>query len=500
MDGSPEGIPTDNQKRGGASSSRAMDELFKFDGPPEQFLSKLLATQCRRVKADSAVLIRPGEGNQPELLSTCPRVDAGGTSLDWIDKAEAPFRRAMNSGEAVIVKEDSTSKDNGKPQSYLIALPLENEGVFRAAAVFRVRSRTPQKLLLCHARLEATSLLLNHHERGLMMTVQQEGMHRLRGVLEVLDVVNRPKRFLGAAMALCNEIAARLGCRRVSLGILDGRCVQVRAVSHTDTFSREMRVVQAIEAAMEECLDQDLEIIYPAADAAIYTSRAVKRLSERHGPSVVLSLPMRDDGEVCAVMTLERPPGKPFDKLDEIETVRLICDLCAPRILDLKESDRWMGARLASWGRQHVGLLLGHEYTWIKIGAALVFFMAVLLATVKGDYRVDTAFALEARNQQVVVAPFDTFSKSVLVEPGDRVEAGKTILGTLETAELRLKLAALKAEQLGYQKQMTASMRDRKTAEAQIAQAQSDKVAAQIRMIEKKIEQAGPGGADQRAG
>ena len=50
--------------------------------------------------------------------------------------------------------------------------------------------------------------------------------------------------------------------------------------------------------------------------------------------------------------------------------------------------------------------------------------------------------------------------------------------------------AALKAEQLGYQKQMAASMRDRQTAEAQIAGAQSDKVAAEIRLIERKIDQA----------
>ncbi len=53
-----------------------------------------------------------------------------------------------------------------------------------------------------------------------------------------------------------------------------------------------------------------------------------------------------------------------------------------------------------------------------------------------------------------------------------------------------MRLAALKAEQLGYQKQMTAAMRDQKTAEAQIARAQSDKVAAEIRLIKMKIEQA----------
>jgi biotin carboxyl carrier protein len=176
--------------------------------------------------------------------------------------------------------------------------------------------------------------------------------------------------------------------------------------------------------------------------------------------------------------------------VEEIETVRLICDLCAPRLLDLRQSERWFGARAASQAREYMGSLLGPEHTWAKVGAVMVFLMAVFFTTAKGDYRINAAFAFEARHQQVVVAPFDTFTKSVSVEPGDRVEGGKTILGTLETSELRLKLAALKAEQLGYQKQMAASMRDRQTAEAQIAGAQSDKVAAEIRLIERKIDQA----------
>jgi multidrug efflux pump subunit AcrA (membrane-fusion protein) len=51
-------------------------------------------------------------------------------------------------------------------------------------------------------------------------------------------------------------------------------------------------------------------------------------------------------------------------------------------------------------------------------------------------------------------------------------------------------LAAVKAEQLGYLKQMSAAMRDGKTAEAQIAQAQSEKSAAEMRLLERHIEQA----------
>ena len=434
--------------------------------------------------------MRLGEANRIEALAAYPNPDTNGNSLKWIAKAEKSFRRVMKSGETVIAQEKSTSQEGNKSRNYLVVIPIQNGGAVRAAAAFRIKAKSRYQLLLSHARLETTSLLLNHHEMRLTTKMHHEAMNRLRRVLEVLDVVNKSKRFLSAAMALCNEIATRLSCSRVSLGILKGRYVRVRAMSHTDTFGREMDVVQAIEAAMEECLDQDVEVIHPKGEAAMYADRASAKLSVCHGPSNVLSLPIREDGNVMAVMTLERSPKQPFNRLEEIETIRLICDLCSPRLLDLFRSDRWIGARMASRARKHAGMLLGHEHTWAKLGGVLVFLMAVFLATAKGDYRIKTAFALEAQNQQAVVAPFDTFTKSVSVEPGDRVEAGKSILGMLETSELRLKLAALKAEQLGYQKQMVASMRDRKTAEAQIAQAQSDKTAAEIRLIEKKIEQA----------
>ena len=53
-----------------------------------------------------------------------------------------------------------------------------------------------------------------------------------------------------------------------------------------------------------------------------------------------------------------------------------------------------------------------------------------------------------------------------------------------------MQLAAAKAEQMGYLKQADAAMRDGKTAEAQIAQANADKAKAQIDLLVHRIEQA----------
>jgi multidrug resistance efflux pump len=117
----------------------------------------------------------------------------------------------------------------------------------------------------------------------------------------------------------------------------------------------------------------------------------------------------------------------------------------------------------------------------------LLLFFAVFLSFAKGAYRVEAPFVFETTLQQTIVAPFDAYIKSVSVEPGDEVNAGETVLGELEVSELRLELAALKAEQLGIEKEIAAAVRDMKTVEAQIARAEGKQTAAKIALLEDRL-------------
>jgi multidrug efflux pump subunit AcrA (membrane-fusion protein) len=159
-------------------------------------------------------------------------------------------------------------------------------------------------------------------------------------------------------------------------------------------------------------------------------------------------------------------------------------------LVNLYEYARWIGATIAIKARNSLAELLGPKHTWIKIMAILCFAAILFLIFAKGQFRPDAPFVLEATYQQVVPAPFDGYIKHVDVEVGDMVEGGSSILGGLDTAELRLSLAAAKAEKVSYLKQASAAMRDGETAQAQIAQANADKVQAQIELLEYQIGQA----------
>jgi len=467
---------------------KTMSELQRTDGTFNRILTQVLG---RQVQATDGAILRPVDDRNLSLLAAFPPSDNNSTQPKWIAPALDTCRDVLSSGNAAVVPAAPQRGSRAATGSHTIVVPIKKKDIVRAVAAFRVPEENPQNLASIKKQLENTSLLLDYCELILTQNKNRKAIERLSLVLDVVAVCNQAAHFTSTAMALCNTLAEKLHCHRVSLGVLEGRYVRVHAISRTDTFRREMRLTQDIEAAMEECLDQDLEIIFPAAEPGVtFVLRAARQLSEQQGPAAILALPMRRNGKPVAVLLLERASDQPFEDLNEIEAVRLVCDLCAPRLMELREHDRWFGARLAAALRKRVGSILGPRHTGLKLGAGLVFLAALFLVFAKGDYRIDAPFVFEAAVKQSVVAPFDSFIKRVAVDPGQTVEAARTILGELESADQRLQLAALKAEQLGYRKQRAAAMRDGKTAAAQMAAAQTEKLAAQIRLIERNIEQA----------
>ena len=372
---------------------------------------------------------------------------------------------------------------------HLVMIPLGAGQGVQGAAAYLVQTRDQRALAGSQERLELTISLLSLYQMRLMLGQRQASLQRLREGMETLSAVNGQKRFAGAAMAFCNEIASRWQCDRVGLGFLKGRYVHLRAMSHTEKFSRKMKLVQDMESAMEECLDQDVEVFYPSETEVSFVNRAAGDLSKRHGPTSVLSLPLRSEGEVVAVLTAERPWDQPFGT-DEIESLRLVCELCTARLANLHEHDRWFGAKAAAGVRKGMGLVVGPKHSWAKLIAILVLAVIIFLVFVRGKYKADASFVLEATNRRVVPVAFSGYIKTVEVEPGDTVIAGQTVLATLRTDELRLELIDARAQREGLLLEVAAASREGEIARAQMAQARVEQAQAQIELLGYKISQA----------
>jgi multidrug resistance efflux pump len=467
-----------------------MERLGRFQGPPQAFLTNLLAVQCHLVSAAGGAILRPGGSGSFDVLAVWPLLREGQTAPSWLAHASEAAGQVMQRGQTTVqALHDAADLYGAEAGKHLVLVPLRQEGDKQAGiAAFCIESGDIQFIGDSKDKLELTASLLSLYEMRIALQRRQNDLRRLRQSMEVLAVVNEQRRFQAMAMSLCNDLASRWECDRASIGFLKGRYVKLKAMSHTEKFSRKMQVVQDIESAMEECLDQDQEILVPASDEATYVARCAQTLSSKHGPTSVLSIPLRVEGEPVAVVTLERPVDMPFVS-EDIESLRLGMNLITPQLTTLHTTDRWFGARWAGRLKKGLGLLIGPKHTWAKLAAVGLIGLICFMTLVKGQYSAQGDFALETVERAVVSSPFDGSLKEIRVEPGDPVKKND-ILGILETDMLEADLAMAEAREMQYRVEADIAQRDGKEAERKIKLALADKEAASAAKLRLEISKA----------
>ncbi|MCE5278439.1 MAG: HlyD family efflux transporter periplasmic adaptor subunit [Planctomycetaceae bacterium] len=477
---------------GSAELSGALDlveRLRRFNGPAQQFLLELLTVQCRLSAASAGAILRRNDAGTVEVAAVYPPPPPEAPAPAWLATAAQLAPQTLAKGRTSLHALHQGSELYGQNAAqHLLVMSVSTDNCSPATAAFLIESSDSRVLAAARQRLELSASLLSLYEMRLAQQRREGDFARLRAAMEVLSAVNAHERFAATAMALCNELAARWQCHRVSVGFLKGRYVILTATSHTEKFSRKMKLVQDIEAAAEECIDQDVEVLYPAPEGASYVSRACGELARRQGPSSVLALPLRRAGRPEAVLVLERDFEKPF-VLDEAETLRLVLDLSSARLIALRETDRWAGARIASSAYRGLGGVLGPKHTWAKLAAAGVLAAVLCLIFVQGDYQAQASFMTEAAQRRVITAPFDGYLEKTFVEPDSRVEAG-AVLAQLETRDLQAQLRRAVTESAKFTKQADVAMAEGKTAEAQIARENAAAAGVEAELLGDQIKRA----------
>lgn len=459
-------------------------------------VQSLLEQLCAITPADQGGLFRVADGasERVDVLAAYPPLINGRATPAWLAAAAHTAKTAIDERATVELPRaalPTTLAETLSDDAAMVATPISVDGSQSpvVAAAFLVRAPDDAERARQRSRIELVSGLLTLFELRAVARQSRNATQRMEQAMALISAVQEHSRFAAIAMAFVNEVATRLQAERVSLGFVRGRFARLTALSGTEKFARKTQLAQDIESAMEECIDQDVEVMYPNDSQQPVVTREAQELSDKHGPMHIIAAPLRDKGAPVGALLVERAMDKPWSQ-DEVDMLRLSLDLASPRLVELRERDKWFGARLAAGARTALAKVVGPEHTWIKIAAALGFAVIVFLALAKGAYRVGADFVVEAAVLQVAPAPFDGFLESVHVEVGDEVVADETVLATLDTAQLRLQLAALRAGQAGYEKQAATHRRDGEVAESQMALAQADEAQAQMDLIEAQIAQA----------
>lgn len=462
-------------------AAQVIVSLGDYEGSADAFFAALIRAQAGLPGIACGAIVRCNSASEVDVLAVDPPLVAGGAP-PWLVRAVELAPECVESGERIEVE------DVGRMGRVVVLLPLPRESGFGGAGVYVIESDEGEARNTAMERLAMTLALIPPVMRRL---------HRASGAgtspvivesVRVLAAVNQQLKARGAAMTLCDHIAAAWGCERVSLGVMRDRSVHLLAMSHTEHVVRKTRLVSDIEAAMEECADQDTEILHPPASGRAVVSRQTRELADRHGSACVLSLPLRRGGEVCAAITLERSEGV-FTE-EGIIALRLLCELVSPRLLELEERDRWVGARAGLWARRMGALVVGPTHTWAKLLAVAIAVFIGFAAFVPGTARSGGSFRMVADQRRVVAAPFDAYIASSEVRIGDAVEGGRTILATLDTSEILLELAEARARRSAYLTEAATRRTEGKIAEAQIAEASVREAEATIALLENRIARA----------
>jgi Barrel-sandwich domain of CusB or HlyD membrane-fusion/GAF domain len=316
---------------------------------------------------------------------------------------------------------------------------------------------------------------------------------RAASSLDFLAAIGEQPRLQGMAIAVANDLAARLRCDRVSVGIIRRNgSIRLRAISHSASFKGQGRLVDAIENAMEEALDQRTSVAHPPLPsterAVTMAHRALTEIIRVQGTSLISVVMADGKGELVGAITFERHRNELFDK-EALQLAEAIAALLGPIVGLQLRANRLLAGRAMDRVDDGIISLFGPRHPGLKLAAIGVIALALFLALAKGEHRVTAKSVLEGEVQRAAVAPFDGFIRSAPVRAGDTVKAGD-VLAALEDRDLILERAKWRAERdkLVQKQREVRAKHDRTNLvilDSQIRQAE-----AQLALAEEKLSRA----------
>lgn len=467
-----------------AAAAAELAALPQFAGEPAQFWNAFLTAAARLVAADLALILRGQPNGTPRWARVVQWAARPGPSSD-----QTPFTSQLEriAGAALAAGRFQEQTDEGAG-IFTLAVRLrltrpEDELVL----ALQVRDYTPEAVQEALLRLSLAAGTPLAYQLNLAARQARLDVEKFATVLDLNVPVNQANQFLAAGLALANTIATRLRCDRVSVGWIEGGYVRLRAISRTEHFDRQMAAAQALEVMMEECADQDEEILWPSAPGATTVTRDHAKFAEEQKVAHLLSLPIRLNGQVLGVLSCERNEAA-FQPI-EIQQLRLGADQVARRLHELAHSDRWFGPRWRDHLREKLSRWLGPENTWRKAGAIGGAVVLALLFLIWPHYRVEGNFILRSGAAEYLTAPFDGYIEQVFVRPGDTVTNGQVLLN-LNRAELLLQQSAALADYARYQREAEKERAANHLAEMRIYEAEAEQAEAQLELARYRLDHA----------
>jgi biotin carboxyl carrier protein len=444
----------------------------------------------------------------PRPLFVWPAAAEGQPAPELVGGADvrSAARSGSDAGQLSVYGLESGGTFYGEAeQGCVIVIPLQSADQApgpKGVCTLLVEQRSKQALQTTTALVEVIAGYIHLHSTRQQLRRTRAATASLDLAAKLIASINTAPTFKGAAFQLVNDLSRQMRADRVALGWVKGigssGAIRAIAVSDTELIDRRMAMIQKLEAAMDECLDQEQAVLFPppTGEGDVLLAQAITHAHRALGASdarlKIVSLPLRDGDKVVGVVTIESTAEGPAD-IASIELVQAAMDLIAPVLLIRRSDDRNLASRAQADAIKAGGWLVGPKHTAWKLAVLALFVAAVLTVFIHVEYRVEAPIVLQPRSRFVVSVPFDGVISSL--PPG--VEAGRSVkkgdvLVEMDTVEARLK----RQDALG---QLNQALRESdaylnakppKLAEAAQAAARADQARAKLGQADYEISQA----------
>jgi len=496
---------------GSGARSQLVQRLIEASSLPA-FMTDLVTAQAITVAgtegagfvlergAENAFSLRPIAHIRPDESTN----DARQAALNAFQELIRPCIQQGKDGAIEV----SGPNDAAESQFCLVTLLRADANIIAVSAVVTRAinlDRAKQRLMsmqLVAGYFELFTLKRNSEQNR---TIAESHQH----AMQLSTAVATAEGFESAAMGLCNELATRSGATRVSLGWIKGERIRVKALSHTEEFDKKQELIVLLERVMEECADQEQEVLYNPTPDGMGTdnvTRNAHELSRNQGGHIVLSLPLRRRAEIVGVVTIEFLPTHELSP-NVARGLSVAVDVLAPQLYDRYQNDRWLITKVGLSTKEVSKKVIGPRHMVAKLIAvaatALIFVLVQPFWTPM--YHVSSSFQFGAIAPNAVSAPFEGMIEKIAtirpdgsvgffadgrkIKPGDFVKAG-TPLVALRTDELTDKLLKARSEAQAKDKEATKLGAEDKIAESHIALDEKAGFDADVALLQYQIGQA----------
>nr|VFJ49075.1 MAG: RND family efflux transporter, MFP subunit [Candidatus Kentron sp. DK] len=450
---------------------------FGQSATTESFSAAWLDLQCRFIGEVTHGVVVLGIGGKAPYrpIAYWPVGELGSPVL------AASAELAMAERRGVVRTAKAAGSDDGEEFDG-IAFPVIVDDALHGVVAVETTHRDTERLTRIMRQLQWGCGWLEALVRRKTFTSRDD----MASILELTALTLEHERFQAAGMAMATELANRLGCEWVAVGLLRSGHARVDVLSHSASFEKRTNLIRAIGSAMDEAMEQQMTLVWPSQSGdSLGMTHAHAKLAEQAGIRGALTIPLVEDEEVIGALTLARASDVPFDTIST-EYCNHVAALAGPILDGKQKNDRWLIVKALDSARDLVRDLLGPGHVGLKLAAAIFFSVTAYLSLASGDYRISADAWLEGTVQRSVTAPMDGYIEHANFRAGDLVDAG-AVLCALEDKDLSLERTkwSIRKEQRSREYHKALAEGDR--AQVRILDAQIKQAEAEITLIDEQL-------------